>query len=68
MKKMLKRYKDAEASLKLDWNGVTCWVNNKYVMLDGMPVGEWGWKFWIYMVIKKANLREKKKFEISLKF
>lgn len=68
MNNMHKRYKDAEASLKMDWRNATCWIDGRYIMLDGIPVGELGWKWWILKVMRHANTREKKKLEITMKF
>ena len=65
MRNMLKRYLDAQASLRMDWNGVTCTNEGKYLMLDGVPVGELGWKWWISKVIKEANLRDKRRLQIE---
>lgn len=65
---MQKRYKDAEAILKMDWRNATCLIDDRYIMLDGVPVGELGWKWWILKVMKQANLREKKQMEIMVKF
>lgn len=65
---MHKRYLDAQANLKMDWRNATSMIDGRYIMLDGMPVGELGWKWWILKVIKQANLRDKKQMEIILKF
>ncbi len=68
MKGMQKKYLDAQAHLKMDWRNATSLIDGRYIMLDGVPVGEMGWKWWILKVMRHANIRERKRLDKSIKF
>lgn len=57
------RYVRMSQTLRLSYGKATHTIDGKYVLLDGEPVGELGWKWWVYKVIDAIGYKNFKRFE-----
>lgn len=61
MNRNQQRYNRMDTTLRLNFGRATHTIRGKYVMLDGEPVGELGWKWWVYKVIDALGWKSERK-------